>query len=373
MPHISILAISFCEYVISQANALSKLGYQVLIVNPTTLINQTLGAELENLLQPGVEICQYEPSDRKKLGFYNNLYKKISDHSPNLLHIHENGELETLFTVLCFPRIPVILTVHDVTTHPGQDSSLNLRRRFIKFFLRYHARSIHVHGKNLKSVYFQKHKTSSKRCHVIPHGELALFSHWEKEKINKEPYTCLFFGRMEKYRGLDNLVEVGKLLRQRLPEIRIIVAGTGSELPKYRTIMADLAIFEIHDHFIPNRDVYKFFRRASLLLLPYHEASQSGVISIGIHFGLPAVAFDVGSLSEIIEDSVHGQIITAGDIEAFASAVIKILTNRQMQSQMTINVSRLSDQLSFDTLAPQFDALYKRNIKQLERMAEFGS
>ena len=65
---------------------------------------------------------------------------------------------------------------------------------------------------------------------------------------------------MEKYRGLDNLVEVGKILRDKLPKVKFIVAGRGSELAKYKESMKASGIFEIYDAFIPDKEIHKFFQ-----------------------------------------------------------------------------------------------------------------
>ena len=202
----------------------------------------------------------------------------------------------------------------------------------------------------------------AERVTVIPHGVLSLFSKWGIENIEREPQTCLFFGRMEKYRGLDNLLVVARGLKKEIPGIRIIVAGTGSELKKYKSDMAAAGVFEIHDSFIPDSDIHYYFNRASVLLMPYHEASQSGVAAMALPFGLPVVSTDVGAISETIVDGKHGKIVPVGDMKKFAESVYEILSKESLRQAMEKECLKLSQALSFKKLACDFEGFYQKAI-----------
>ena len=361
---ILILSISFCEYVILQANALASLGHEVLVVVPVQLINVTVGSEMENLLSPGVQCFSYDLTKRQKIGLYFELFRKVTVFSPDLLHIHQNGELESIAMILRFWRLPVVLTIHDITTHPGADSQMKIRRRFIKAILVRRAGIIHVHGEMLLDKLLEINPTFACKSFVVPHGTLSLFKHWDKSSPEQEPQTCLFFGRMNKYRGLDNLCKISAALKMKVPAVKIIVAGTGPELTKYKTEMKKQGIFEIHDEFIPNSDIPVFFRRASLLLLPYHEASQSGVVLMGLSFGLPVVATAVGSIPEVIADGVQGCIVDKDDLEGFVDAMVVLLSDPIRLEGMREACLVLAEKFTFTNLAPEFVLLYQKALKQ---------
>lgn len=359
---ITISAISFCEYVIQQANGLASLGHLVLAIMPSPLIQNTIGDDIGSFISTGVSVFKCREQRPWKSAYFSDPVRAIAAFSPDILHVHENGELVTLSIGLCFRRVPLVLSVHDVTPHPGADSRSNLRRRTIKAWMRRRATAIHVHGRQPEDRIRTRHSALAHKVTVIPHGALSLFSHWGNEPIQREPLTCLFFGRMEKYRGLDNLMVVGRRLKKAIPGIRILVAGTGTELAKYTSAMAAEGIFEVHDAFIPNRLIPHFFKRASVLLMPYHEASQSGVAAMGLPFGLPVVATDVGAISETIMDGVHGKVVPVGDMEKFTASVIEILTNEGFRKAMEKNCLDLSQALSFENLAHDFERLYQQAI-----------
>jgi len=359
---ILISSTSFCEYVIQQANALAKLGHKIMIMMPEHLISTTVGSKIELLLDQEVTWHSYDIKKRQKYHFYTDLLKVASSFSPDVFHMHQSGEVESLAMILRLIRLPLIVTLHDIFPHPGNDSKIKMRRRLIGKFQSNCADVILIHGESLQQLLKATQPSLAKKSLIIPHGTLSLFKYWENEPVEKEPLTCLFFGRMEKYRGLDNLLTISDILRESLPNIRIIVAGKGTELTKLKEQFKKSGVFEIHDSFIPDTKVNIFFRRASLLLLPYHEASQSGIAHMAISFGLPIVATNVGAIPELIMDGVHGKIVDKQDMTKFADEVRFLLMDNTRLLAMSKACKALADELDFSRLANRYVASYERAI-----------
>ncbi|MDN3513896.1 MAG: glycosyltransferase family 4 protein [Candidatus Brocadia sp.] len=362
---ILITSISFCEYIIQKANALVSKGNDVMLLMPQNLVDATVGDDISKLLDPKVSTLFYKGKRRHNRLcdlFSKKFLNKIASFSPDVIHIHCNGEMETLLISIRFSKIPLVVTIHDVIPHAGVDSRLPLRWKLICKYLNHRAAIIHVHGEKSKNELIQIHPSYAKKSFIIPHGTLSLFTRWDNGAVEKEPHTCLFFGRMEKYRGLDNLVEVGKILSNKLPEIKFIVAGRGSELSQHKESLRALGVFEIHDAFIPDKEIPIFFRRASLVLLPYHEASQSGIVHMGLAFGLPMVATAVGAIPEVIKDDIHGRIIPPGNIKEFAEAIYSLLQDRERLSRMSNACYERGRDLEFTNIIHQFETLYLKAI-----------
>lgn len=56
--------------------------------------------------------------------------------------------------------------------------------------------------------------------------------------------------------------------------------------------------FEVHNRYVPDEEAALFFQRASVLVLPYRQATQSSLPLIGAAFGLAVVASAVGAFVE---------------------------------------------------------------------------
>jgi glycosyltransferase involved in cell wall biosynthesis len=73
--------------------------------------------------------------------------------------------------------------------------------------------------------------------------------------------------------------------------------------------------------FIPDDETEVYFKAADVLVLPYREIYQSGVLFLGHSFGLPVLAADVGSLKGEIVDGETGFVFRAEDPDDLASAI----------------------------------------------------
>jgi glycosyltransferase involved in cell wall biosynthesis len=179
----------------------------------------------------------------------------------------------------------------------------------------------------------------------------------------------LFFGRIQKYKGLKILIEAEKIVSKAMPELKIIVAGTGDELKKYAPKMKSNPHYEIHDGFIPNSTVGSYFQRASIIVLPYIEASQSGVVAMAFAFGKPVIVTDVGSLAEMVKNNYTGIIIPPNNKKALATAIIRLLNDTDERIRMGINALKVAqNDLSWENVAMLTKTAYKKRLEYKLRM-----
>jgi glycosyltransferase involved in cell wall biosynthesis len=110
---------------------------------------------------------------------------------------------------------------------------------------------------------------------------------------------------------------------------RLIVAGEpkkGSE--EYldeikRTVQRDFKQGQVilRIQFIPDEEMEMYLKGADVLVLPYKEIFQSGVLFLAYSFGLPVVATDVGSFREEIVEGSTGFLCQPGDPAELAKAI----------------------------------------------------
>lgn len=126
-------------------------------------------------------------------------------------------------------------------------------------------------------------------------------------------HYILFFGLIRRYKGLDFLLESMALLKDKLPDLRLIIAGEFyDDKQPYLDRINKLGINErvmVHDRFIPKEDVSTYFSAVELLTLTYRSATQSGVTQIGMHYDLPMLVTDVGALGEYVRHDVMGYVV----------------------------------------------------------------
>ncbi len=162
---------------------------------------------------------------------------------------------------------------------------------------------------------------TTKPAHFIPHPLYDNFG----EKITqlearqhlgisaKQP-LILFFGFIRKYKGLDILLHAMAILKDKMPSLRLMVAGEFYEDQKeLEALIEKLGISDqllLHTHFITDSEIKYYLCAADLVVQPYRNATQSGVTPLAYHFEIPMLVTNVGGLAAMVPDGKVGLVAT---------------------------------------------------------------
>lgn len=140
------------------------------------------------------------------------------------------------------------------------------------------------------------------------------------EQINMERGKhFLWFGRIEPYKGLDNLLHILKELDARSFCYRVIIAGNGYD-PSIEPLSKNPSV-EILNRFIAEDELNTLLENSIATLLPYKSATQSGVILKSFSALVPVICFDVGSLKEYVKDGCSGYLVSPQNYKVFADKI----------------------------------------------------
>jgi D-inositol-3-phosphate glycosyltransferase len=220
----------------------------------------------------------------------------------------------------------LVFTAHNVDSGVRDGRSSWLNRWSLKA-LYWSVDHIIVHTARMKSELMSWFDIPSEKISVVPHGinsvvpDTALTRAEARAwlRLGDDEQVLLFFGLIDRYKGLDCLVEALIQLKSSGMKLRLVVAGRVKECPEYwqginNRINADLGESVIcHTHYIPDELVERYLKAADVLVLPYRSVFQSGVLFTAFRFGLPVIATDVGALREEIIDHKNGFICRPED------------------------------------------------------------
>jgi glycosyltransferase involved in cell wall biosynthesis len=222
---------------------------------------------------------------------------------------------------------PSVVFVHDPLPHP------DLPGKFYEILenasIRQAARCIVLSGV-LKS-HLVNRGIEQDHIDVVPLGPFVYTSSVQPGRDKNRIPTLLFFGRLQPYKGLNNLLNSYLEIRKDF-SCRLIIAGDG-DLSQYMGKLKHLEDVTLVNRWIGENEIGEIFTRSDLVVLPYSSASQSGVIPIAAAHGLPVIATKVGALSEQIEDGVSGWLIPSDDAQALTRAIREVLSNLQQARQ----------------------------------------
>jgi glycosyltransferase involved in cell wall biosynthesis len=299
------------------------------------------------------------------LFFYRHLLQEIDSVNPDVVHILFEFRFPFPFAWAMHRKYPIVSTVHEPKHHAGtllRFVLMNLIQDSDCLLIMKHSDKITVHGQKHKEYLVSKGFPSHK-VHIIPHGAFSFFDQWEQEVADTREDSVLFFGEIKPYKGIEYLIEAGKLIEQCFPSVSIVIAGEG-DFTKYEGLVKGDSHFIVDNRFIPDSEVAGLFQKASLVVLPYIYGSQSGIISIAGAFKKPVVATDIGHFREMIEDGKTGFIVPSRDARALAEAIARLLINAELRQKMGENAYRaVREKFSWDKIAQKFINVYKEAIE----------
>ena len=348
------------DYTIQLSNALSKKETVMLM-----LPNKVLRDELENI-EKNVKLHLFKSP--KHIYYPTVLFtvfeiiKQIKTFNPDVIHFQVSSPVLYLF-FLFLRGYPLVGTFHDVKLHLGEE---RLSNRILYNRGRRYMNQIIVHGEKLKEQMIKEYNLPDEKVHAIPIGEHRVipFKKYEREDLKEDQNLILFFGRIQEYKGLKYLIKAEPMITKEVPGAKIVIAGVGEDFKKYEEIMLNKDNFIIYNHYIPYKEGAELFQRCSIVVLPYIDASQSGVISTAYGFKKAVVVTNVGAIPEIVDDGVTGFIVPPRNPEALADAIVKLLKDEKLRKEMGENAYRkLKTDLSWDNIAEKTIEVYKKAIE----------
>lgn len=331
------------HYTSQLSNALAK-NNDVYVITPT-------GAEYQ-LFDDSVKLIQLPLGNVKKNLIKNslifsrpiNLLRTINRIDPDIIHL----QFPHIWLCLFLPflkKYRIISTLHNLKSHNGYMSiDQDLAQ---KLYIKY-SEAIIVHGNFAKRELEKKIK--NKMIFSIPVGDFSFFKKCISSEYKEQPNTILFFGAIKEYKGLSFLIKAIPIITKNIPNLKVIIAGAGDF--KEKKYVEGSPYFELYNRYIPNEEVNKFFQTSSLVVLPYIEATQTGIIPIAYAFKKPVVVTDVGSIPEVVDNGVTGFIVPPKDPIALSNAIIEILTNDTLRMHMGKNAfEKMNTEMSWDIIS----------------------
>lgn len=336
-PRVAFLSHHFGEYSVRLASALAADA------DVTLMLPRTLFEPFQGLVHPALSVHAFE-RPRLRQGFAQlrsvaSLRRVLRACSPDVLHVQQGHMWANL--LLPFVRdLPLVVTVHDVQHHPGDRESARTPQWIYDGGFRL-ADDLVVHAEPLRDAVLRRFGRSHDSVHVVPH--IAIGGRSDLARVATEPATVLFFGRIWPYKGLEYLIRAAPAVSAAVPEARFVIAGKGEDMDRYRRMMDDPSRFEVHDAYVTDEHRVELFQRASVVVLPYVEASQSGVVPIAYEFETPVVATTVGGLPEAVEDGATGLLVAPRDEGALAEAIVRLLRDPALRQRMGLAGKRKLD------------------------------
>lgn len=351
-----MIAFTNIDYTIELTEALSKVEDVVL------MIPDHHKERFNEVIDSSLNVQSFHTPRIRHLSNFSMIFKiikRIKQFAPDIIHI-QKGHPWLNFALFLLKRYCLITTIHDVILldFPSKRIPEFMYKPPIKY-----ATQLIVHGHYLKENLAKLSGRSSDDIHVLPRGVNSVYTRFIKKKVQEEKYTIMYFGRIWGYKGLKYLIESEPLISKLFPDLKIIIAGTGEDFKKYEDMMVNKQRFEVYNDFISHELVGELFQRASIIVLPYVNGSQSGVIPQAYALKKPVVITKVGSLVEAVDNGKTGCIVPPKDTKSLAEAIIDLLDDQKKRKKMGENAYKKTlNELAWKNIAVDTLKVYRKAL-----------
>ena len=276
---------------------------------------------------------------------------------PDIVHI-THFHVWCIFVYLLSPifKYKIFYGVHDNPFEP-KEKPVFLMNFFEKKFVK-KADLILTYSNFMKESI--KKYVSNKTIEVLPLGiHDDLCPKFEKKfNPNKESLDVLFFGRLEKYKGIDTLVRACEILKKEHLKVKLTIAGRGKIDKDLENKINELGII-FKNYWISNEELCQLIENCDVLVAPYKNATQSGMVSVALAYGVPIIATNVGSFSEYIKDGVNGFLIDVDDYLALAEKIKVLYQNKWLVVEMAKKAKEIGELYKWSSIMRKAIMLYK--------------
>lgn len=212
-------------------------------------------------------------------------------------------------------KVRIINTIHDVIPH---DEKQNAMARFWGHLI--HKYNIKIADDIILLSDFctnilKRNYCKDKIC-VIPHANFSFYKNKSTQNTSLN-FRIGIIGRIEPYKGVELLIDAFRLVNH--TNVKLTIAGSGDiDLPQRKYIEEDERITRINK-WLEDDEIEQIIQSFDMLVLPYLNASQSGIIPLAFALGKPVIVTDVGALREQVPSGTG--VVVDVDKAAIANAI----------------------------------------------------
>jgi len=356
----------------------TRLGHDVKIIAPASKAVYTLGDRFIRIGTPrpipvSGSIARITVSVRLE----SQINEVFEREKFDICHLHEPLMPPLCTTALRLKRAPMVGTFHASGGKPWYTMFSPIMKWYIdRWFRKLDGRiAVSRIARDYVNTFFPAEYT------IIPNGiDTHHFNNHTTpiDKFKDGKINILFVGRFEKRKGFDYLLKAYKLVKQEVPDCRLIAVGPGVRLRnKYEKQISKNGLKDVvFTGYVTYSDLPRYYTTADIVCFPATGRESFGIVLLeAMAVGKPIVASAIEGYASVRSDGGDGIAVPPRDSEKLAEAILKLGTDEQLRQQMGARGKPKAMQYDWSLLAKRMLDFYVETldrIKQPEATPEAG-
>jgi len=372
--------------VFNQANELAARGHEISIFHPRPkredALDQVAG------LHPSINLFGLPfsvpipniPKLRFSVPLFLFTYRRLNIASPDLIHVHtEFGcGLEGMLLGR-WKRVPVIGTFHTFFAEPEYLKQFHIpnfaftRKAMWKYSVTFFNRCSHVvsPSKSVRENLVQRGLSTNttllsngiEKIDFRPETEIRAF----RQSLGIDDFAFIYVGRISPEKSLDVLIGAFAQVTRVNPKAKLVIVGAGPSDPDIDEQLAELGIANSVvrvgriERDILMKENYPLL--GDVFITASKTENQPVSLLEAMAFGLPMIGPRAKGIPELVTDGDDGLIFDPDDEYAMANAMVRLMKDDALRSEMSVAAKRNADEHRIDKVGEKLESIYREAIE----------
>ncbi len=187
---------------------------------------------------------------------------------------------------------------------------------------------------------------------------------YEKYGISREAPIVLYVGRVDPEKQVGTVISAFKKARSFVPNAEMVIVGDGVDKLRLERRVEDLGLgrkVKFLGRVLPP-DLYELYKIGTVFATASEIETQGIVLIEAAATGLPLVAVNKGAVSEVCVTGENGFLCEPGNIDEIAKAMVKILSDTDLQKKFSNNSIKIAKKHDFESTLDKFINIYQHLI-----------
>jgi len=282
--------------------------------------------------------------------------------------VHMNGPFppSISFFALHYSTSVNISTFHSTGFRFFKSGSLIVRRLFKRYIEKLHGLiAVSPTARDTISPYIPG------EYEIIPNGvDVERFNPGvaPQEEFKNERRKILYLGRLDRRKGLVELLRAFPLIKREIPDAFLIVVGKGPLEKECKRLANSLGLSDsvLFKGFAPSSDIPSYYASCDLYCSPALGGESFGIVLLeAMAVGKPVVASRIIGYDTVIRDGYNGLLFNPEEPEDIARTILRVLKDRELREGLIKNGLEFVKEYTWERIARKIEGFYFETMKRI--------
>jgi glycosyltransferase involved in cell wall biosynthesis len=297
--------------------------------------------------------------------FYYKVFRFLRKNTFDIIHANS---AKAALPIILARRKRFVCTIHDFTPFETELTTIPLEKLLIKFISKRASKILTVSNFVKREFYHYTPKIDRNKIITIYNGIEEKYKPYPeeaqrlKDKLKIQGPVILYVGRITPYKGVDNIIEAYRSVKNKIPRVNLVIGGKPDylmekEYANWKELYKDIYF----TGYLPENEVPYYFSMGDIFLTFSSSSEGFGLTPLeAIACGTPVICSSISVYREILEDNAI--FVPPKDSVDLTQKILYLLNNKELRDSMVKKAQTFIKKYSWNMVGERLEKVYFRFI-----------